>query len=123
MSVIVMVAFTCLGFASTKAPSEDRTLAETRELIRPLLWARYDTVCDERGVVSPIVAKPNCFSRNGYRVWRDRGRLYVASLINDHVVIELAVDEQRLLDNRPNAIIQRSNSFDISRMLKSATSF
>ncbi|NTF23544.1 hypothetical protein G6L37_34805 [Agrobacterium rubi] len=95
---------------------QDRNFNAKRELIIPLLSMKMDKVCDRLGVVAVSEARLNCFERDGYRVWRDGGRLYVASVTGQTAVTDLIVDEDRILARKLSSIVYHSNDLDLRRL-------
>lgn len=87
-----------------------------RDLIAPLMSAQLDKVCDRLGVIPNSDLRSNCFERGGLRVWRDNGRIYVASLLGREAVTDLIVDEDGLLGGKSDSIIHLSDSLDLRRL-------
>lgn len=89
---------------------------EKRDLIAPLMHVRLDRVCDRLGVVEEAEGRPNCVERNGLRLWRDSGRLYVASIYGKDVFTDLIVDEDGLMGGYYDSIIHLSKDLDLRRL-------
>jgi hypothetical protein len=96
--------------------SKSQEFNDKRDLITPLLSAKLDKVCDRMGLVPGSDLRSNCFERDGLRVWRESGRLYVASLLGSSAAIDLIVDEDRLYGGYFNAIVYQSPSLDQRRL-------
>lgn len=102
--------------AFSMSESRSQEFLAKRELITPLLSAKLDKVCDRLGVVGNSDLRSNCFERDGVRVWRDSGRLYVASLVGSSAVIDLIVDEDELYGGYFSSIIHQSPNLDLRRL-------
>jgi hypothetical protein len=115
-SSLALVLFGLAWGAFSIGDMRGEEFAAKRDLIAPLMSARFDKVCDRLGVIPNSDRRSNCFERGGMRVWRDNGRLYVASLLGPEVVTDLIVDEDRLLGGKFDAIIHLSDSLDLRRL-------
>lgn len=115
-SALGLVLFGLAWGAFSVGESRSREFLAKRELITPLLSAKLDKVCDRLGVVENSDLRSNCFERDGMRVWRDSGRLYVASLVGYSAVIDLIVDEDELYGGYFSSIIHLSPDLDLRRL-------
>jgi hypothetical protein len=116
VSLLGLVLFGLSWVAFSFADKQSKSFTDKRDLIAPLMSAKLDKVCDRLGVVPNSDLRSNCFERDGLRVWRDNGRLYVASLLGREAVTDLIVDEDRLLGGYFNSIIYLSDSLDLRRL-------
>jgi hypothetical protein len=111
---LVLFGFAWVAFYFIETKSQEFT--DRRDFIAPLMSAKLDKVCDRLGVVPNSGLRSNCFEREGLRVWRENGRLYVASLLGSEAVTDLIVDEDRLLGGYSNSIIYLSDNLDLRRL-------
>jgi hypothetical protein len=115
-SSLGLVIFGLAWGAFYQMESRSQAFTDKRDLIAPLMSAKFDKVCDKLGVVPNSDLRSNCFERDGLRVWRDNGRLYVASLLGSEAVTDLIVDEDLLLGGYFNSIIYLSDNLDLRRL-------
>ncbi|MNU26881.1 hypothetical protein D3C71_152620 [compost metagenome] len=115
-SSLLAALFASAWILFTTIDSKSQEFNDKRDLIIPLLSAKFDKVCDRIGLVQVSDLRGNCFEREGLRVWRESGRLYVASLLGSSAAIDLIVDEDRLYGGYFNAIVYQSPSLDLRRL-------
>lgn len=119
---VVSLFFAILTVAVNGAAGLDRQrneeFAERKERIIELMGARFDLSCDRLGLTKGD--RLNCFERNGFRVWREDGKLYAANLSRSTPSIDLIVDEDRLLGGSHDSIIYLYPTLDLDLLVRLA---
>lgn len=93
-----------------------RGFDEKRKMVLSIISNKFEAVCDRAGLDTISVARPNCVEKQGFRAWREGGKLYVATIIGDNNVIEIIVKEDELLAGKRSAIVYWSEQLDGRRL-------
>lgn len=120
---VVGFAVSCLflsGYAGsgTSETFISSSFKEKRGIVSVIQSAKFDITCDRSGVDNTGAAlRANCYEKEGFRVWRIDGKLYLATVLGDGSNVDMIVDEDKLASSSSNAIIYWSEHLDLRKLL------
>jgi hypothetical protein len=117
ISVIALMINIPISIVFWDALNQHRAFENKRDLVASIQSSTFNIVCDRIGVdKSSAAARPNCLEKDGFRVWRADGRLYLATVFGDQSEIDLIVDEDDVLSGNRSAIKLWSEKLDARRV-------
>jgi hypothetical protein len=115
ISSLILIAFGISGAISFFSQHQSG-FEEKRDIVLSVISNKFNAVCDHAGVDTGSAARPNCIEKQGFRAWRENGKLYVASVIGDNALIDLIVKEDELLSGKSYSIVYWSDKLDQRRL-------
>lgn len=103
-------------WSSTSTASGGTEFTKKRDLVLNILSTQFEKVCDRAGVNTSSTDRPNCFERDGFRVWREEGKVYLATIIGSTSIVDMIINEDELLAERGSSIIYWSDKIDERRL-------